>query len=42
MVQLLVEGVSYDGREGKVVLHFRPTGIKALAAEAAAQQEAKA
>jgi len=31
VVQLLVERVDYDGKNGNVAITFRPTGIKALA-----------
>ena len=31
MVRLLIERVEYDGQEGKIVLTFLPSGIKALA-----------
>ncbi len=31
IVQLLVERVDYDGKDGNVAITFRPTGIKALA-----------
>ena len=33
VLQLLVERVEYDGKEGMVSVTFHPTGIKALAAE---------
>ena len=33
MVRLLVERVGYDGKEGKVAVTFRPSGIKTLAQE---------
>ena len=36
-IQLLIERVDYDGGRGKVSVAFRPTGIKALAKERAAQ-----
>ncbi|MCX6633471.1 MAG: hypothetical protein NT090_00010 [Acidobacteria bacterium] len=35
VVQLLVERVAYDGRDGQISVTFRPTGIKTLAAELA-------
>ena len=34
MVRLLVERVEYDGGEGRIILTFHPSGIKALAQEA--------
>ena len=36
VLQLLIQRVDYDAAEGKVVLTFRPTGIRTLAAETAA------
>ncbi|MFO7897892.1 MAG: recombinase family protein [Planctomycetota bacterium] len=38
-VRLLVERVVYDGEAGKVAITFRPTGIRALANEAATEEE---
>jgi site-specific DNA recombinase len=35
VIELLVEKVEYDGRDGKVTVTFHPTGIKALADELA-------
>jgi len=37
VLALLVDYVAYDGSSGRVVVHFRPTGVKALAAEWAAE-----
>jgi len=31
IVQLLVERVDYDGREGTIAVTFRPNGIRTLA-----------
>ena len=31
VIQLLVQSVEYDGREGSVSITFHPSGIKALA-----------
>jgi site-specific DNA recombinase len=42
VVQLLVERVAYDGRDGQISLTFRPTGIKTLAAEIASREEVTA
>ena len=42
VVQLLVERVAYDGRDGTISLTFRPTGIKTLAAELAEREEVTA
>jgi len=39
VVQLLVERVASDGRDGTISLMFRPTGIKTLAAELASREE---
>jgi site-specific DNA recombinase len=41
VIELLVSGVEYDGRDGKVTVAFHPTGIKALADELAEHQEEK-
>src|SRR5262249_2432075 len=41
IVQLLVERVDYDGSKGKVLVTFRPTGIKTLAGEFAAERTEK-
>ena len=41
VVQLLVGQVDYDGAAGKVVVTFRPAGIKTLAAEVAATKKEK-
>jgi site-specific DNA recombinase len=38
MVQLLVERVDYDGRQGKVAITFQPTGIQTLADELTQRQ----
>ena len=35
VIELLVEKVEYDGRDGQVTVTFHPTGIKALADELA-------
>ena len=35
MIELLIERVEYDGRNGQVTVAFHPTGIKALADERA-------
>jgi site-specific DNA recombinase len=40
VIQLLVERVDYDGCEGQISITFHPTGIRALAAEAASTGEA--
>lgn len=42
MVQLLVQRVAYDGRDGTIALTFRPTGIKMLADEVASREEVEA
>jgi len=42
VVQLLVERVAYDGRDGTISVTFRPTGIKTLAAEIASREEVEA
>jgi len=42
VVQLLVERVAYDGRDGQISVTFRPTGIKTLAAELANREEVTA
>jgi len=42
VVQLLVERVAYDGRDGQISVTFRPTGIKTLAAELASREEVTA
>ena len=42
VVELLVEHVAYDGRDGTISLTFRPTGIKTLAAELAEREEVTA
>jgi site-specific DNA recombinase len=39
VIELLVEKVEYDGRDGKVAVTFHPTGIKALADELAERIE---
>jgi site-specific DNA recombinase len=39
VVELLVAGVEYDGRDGRVAVTFHPTGIKTLADELAERQE---
>ena len=39
VIELLVERVDYDGRDGKVTVAFHPTGIKALADELAERAE---
>jgi site-specific DNA recombinase len=39
VIELLVEKVEYDGRDGKVTVAFHPTGIKALAEELAEHAE---
>ena len=39
VVELLVAGVEYDGRDGRVAVTFHPTGIKALAEELAERRE---
>ena len=36
---MLVAGVEYDGRDGRVAVTFHPTGIKALADELAERQD---
>ena len=36
ILHLLIERIEYDGADGRVALTFRPTGIRALAAEARA------
>ena len=41
VIELLVEKVEYDGRDGKVTVTFHPTGIKALADELAEHQTQK-
>lgn len=41
VIELLVERVEYDGRNGNVAVTFHPTGIKALADELAKRAEAK-
>jgi site-specific DNA recombinase len=33
VIQLLVERVEYDGKDGTISVTFRPNGIKALAQE---------
>jgi site-specific DNA recombinase len=38
VIELLVERVEYDGRDGRVTVTFHPTGIKALADELAEHQ----
>jgi site-specific DNA recombinase len=38
VVQLLVEQVTYDGRDGTLSITFRPNGIKALVEEAQAAE----
>ena len=38
VIELLVEKVEYDGRDGQVTVTFHPTGIKALADELAEHQ----
>jgi site-specific DNA recombinase len=42
VVQLLVERVAYDGRDGQISVTFRPTGIKTLVAELASREEVEA
>jgi len=42
VVQLLVERVAYDGRDGQIAVTFRPTGIKTLAGEWASREEVEA
>jgi len=42
VVQLLVERVAYDGRDGTIAVTFRPTGIRTLAAELAEREEVTA
>ena len=39
MIELLVERVTYDGRDGKIAITFRPTGIKTLASELAERKD---
>ncbi len=39
VIELLVERVEYDGRDGKVTVAFHPTGIQALADELTEYQE---
>jgi hypothetical protein len=39
VIELLVERVEYDGRDGKVTVAFHPTGIKSLADELTEYQE---
>ena len=39
VIELLVERVDYDGRDGKVTVAFHPTGTKALADELAERVE---
>jgi site-specific DNA recombinase len=41
VIELLVERVEYDGRDGQVTVVFHPTGIKALADELAEHQDQK-
>jgi site-specific DNA recombinase len=41
VIELLVERVEYDGRDGQVRVTFHPTGIKALADELAEHQAEK-
>ncbi len=42
ILELLIERVSHDGRQGKVSITFRPTGIKMLAAQLTQYEEALA
>jgi site-specific DNA recombinase len=39
VVELLVEGVVYDGHAGNIAITFRPAGIKTLAGELATRKE---
>jgi len=39
LVQLLVEGVEFDGKAGKVAITFHPAGIKTLADELTVRQD---
>jgi site-specific DNA recombinase len=41
VIELLVERIEYDGRDGKVTVTFHPTGIRALADELAERIEHK-
>jgi site-specific DNA recombinase len=40
VIQLLVERVAYDGKQGTVAITFHPSGIKTLAAEADLEEAA--
>ena len=39
VIELLVEQITYDGKDGNISITFRPTGIKTLAGEMAKQTE---
>ncbi|HEY0984320.1 hypothetical protein [Schlesneria sp.] len=41
VIQLLVERVDYDGKNGKVAVTFHPAGIKAFGEEFETQREEK-
>jgi site-specific DNA recombinase len=41
ILRLLVERVDYDGRSGDISITLHPTGLTALTAELAAQQQKK-